>query len=715
MKDTSYPHQDLLQVSFVPARCAYLIRPGSSKGFDRAVAEASSRWAGVTEPILTVPKKGTVPEWSHQIIDIAGIQALVNVDADSDAAAKLAQQHTVPLVHISSIDEHRQISSFTVHPSYVSNDAGSLVLVSEESSRWQKAAVGFVTNSAHREVVESGTPNPYQLIEGLNHVLQIQFAGMSCLHRGQKFFGAHYAESASLVTPVILFVGANSLKDLQYFWNLRALSLPGLSGPSVIFIPATWAKGAISSDGLVERLHAAVAQRSTSSPDVFLTSVSLPHEYLTSLAEGLGFIPRDLGRIEYSMWAGRRTDEPPQKSTFMKRRIDVRQFLVGHREYGAVASQQILVFEAASTQVSVASPVALPGIGRGLLRLRSQAIKAVPKKTALAQNIVHAAHWRNGWLEYGVSLLQPILNFELRVPNVTESVDILLNAVTLSHNLSTDGALAHSLGQRFDTSVLLDPHVLRLIRELTTPRSKSLIKEVRKQERDWLPDEALELLSQWGGRVERRFLPLASLRQVLGADAVKVAEKLVGAKLADRGLIVDCKLCHITSFIPFRDTQSAPTCPACSAEASYRQDTNELVAAYRLSGLVDRASDQGVVQHVVALAAVSRMHRSVDLRLGVDLEWSDSARREADLFGVVDGRVVLGEVKSSGPSFTAAQIDRDVDLAKRVQADVYLMVCMEPLGAEAVAYAASTAMREGVELAVLTGPVMEYQDERYTM
>jgi hypothetical protein len=102
-------------VSVLPARAVYLIRAGSRAGFRRAIQEASTRWAGVTEPIIPVRKGGGVDDCWKQVVETANVNFSVNVDVPANDAPRAAEKLGLPLVELAHID---QVSPgiWTVHP-----------------------------------------------------------------------------------------------------------------------------------------------------------------------------------------------------------------------------------------------------------------------------------------------------------------------------------------------------------------------------------------------------------------------------------------------------------------------------------------------------------------------------------------------------------------------------------------------------------------------
>jgi hypothetical protein len=94
---------------------------------------------------------------------------------------------------------------------------------------------------------------------------------------------------------------------------------------------------------------------------------------------------------------------------------------------------------------------------------------------------------------------------------------------------------------------------------------------------------------------------------------------------------------------------------------------------YRLNALVDRASDQGVLPHLLAHGALNRWDPFTVLTMGTDVTVPSRARSvEIDLFGVHAGRLIMGEVKTKAEDFDSAQLRRDMSLARELGVDDYI-------------------------------------------
>lgn len=169
MDRRDYLGQSMMQVAVLPARAAYFIRTGSRTGFRRAVQEASTRWGGMTEPILPVPDDGEIPDELRETVAAAKVEAAVNVDVDDALAQRAADALGLPYVRIAKID-HVGAARFNCHPLHVNPPVqpSTLPVVAVDGAPlWQVAAAGFLSEDQAEELrptalaVRPGLPDEY--------------------------------------------------------------------------------------------------------------------------------------------------------------------------------------------------------------------------------------------------------------------------------------------------------------------------------------------------------------------------------------------------------------------------------------------------------------------------------------------------------------------------------------------------------------------------
>jgi len=63
----------------------------------------------------------------------------------------------------------------------------------------------------------------------------------------------------------------------------------------------------------------------------------------------------------------------------------------------------------------------------------------------------------------------------------------------------------------------------------------------------------------------------------------------------------------------------------------------------------------------------------------VDVWFGPDDKAEADVFGIRDGQILVGEVKTSATEFTPDQISRDITLSLRLKADAYVLAATDTI------------------------------------
>ena len=223
------------QVELLPSRVAYLVRSGSSSGFRRAVKEASSRWGGMKEPILRVYKNKRIEPWLVQIVELAGIDALVNIDISKFEADRISVQLGIPNVDLANIDSIRSPSGFTSNPfSLRKPGTAPYVLPKIDADLWQIVAAGDLTNEVEKFLLEDECP--IQRTEFPDFIARSVLSKSTMLDATVKDFDENWASNISGEIPALIWVTKpNSLVDCLWFWNLRVLA-PLRFSPSPMFI-----------------------------------------------------------------------------------------------------------------------------------------------------------------------------------------------------------------------------------------------------------------------------------------------------------------------------------------------------------------------------------------------------------------------------------------------------------------------------------------------
>jgi hypothetical protein len=705
-----YLGQEEFQVIVSPARVAYLIREKSESGYRRAVEEASTRWGGVSEPIVWLDEHGKLPALWEQIVQCAAVDELVNVDEVPTRAEAIGRELGLPVVAIEHIDVG--IGRLTCHPSAVTRetvsnpnkmfgDGMALATVwhfAEPSlGLWALTAGGALSSSAKAQVAEQGDAVARQT-EPMNFAMD-QIGGQTLIDRTASQFEECWVGAPSpIVQPAIVWiVGADDqLLECTYYWNLRALRSFGAERSPMLILPDELIDGWLGFHNQIDSLL--LRRPDLFAPDVALMSLKVDAERRRAIAGKWGLIEDD--NPPRSTYALPLPSDRTRPFTF-RVDVDFTSNFLGERRYGETTHVSVQVFREETT-VDFESPVRFRGPGQFLATFGSRVLNYLPRREALARRVHQNGTWGNGGLVLGCHTLSP-QKHQIRLPSSPEVVAVLLGDATAHWSRSDKGQIGERVSEVLESAELLGLGMFEAIRELTTRRSTHLYKEIERREHTEEELDRARFVAESGGRFDRRFLSASQLGSVPKEHRVDVAERLVALGLAERGYRVDCDRCGLTSFVPVPTVDAAASCPGCRAPQRYVRGPSALDVFYRLNSLIDHASDQGVLPHLMAIAALSGKRTDVFGLPGVDLRFVDDSVAELDLFGIAQGKVFAGEVKTSTSEFTLDQVARDVALSKRVQADIHVLACIEEVDADVLAEATRLASEAGLTLEVL-GP-----------
>lgn len=691
-----YVGPTMVRAAVLPGRAVYLVTDESEKGLRRAVQEACTRWGGMTEPIIPVKQDGEVDPWCEQVVSLSRADSAVNVDVDPEDAAAVAGKLGLTLVPLADIDA-TGTAAFTVHPSAVGPEQmpGSIayVMASEKRQLWEVAGAGDLTD-AHLESITAGTF--YTRRPSDDEVARSQLAGGTLVERTCSQFSEHWARGGPGYAPAVVWVTQpGSFLDCVYFWNLRVLRPLRLASLPMLLLPA----GRVQHWLHFPDMLAHVLQRPDEfAPDVALSSISVSESELHDTAALLGLQPHEgEPRVGHAWPAPLRT--PPYT---YRVDLDPRSWQVFERSYGQFTDVDVQLFRDKTT-VRFTSPVSFRAGGRALVHFSGAALEGLPRRTAVAERILRNSSWSNGSLQIASQAVNEYL-FQIHVPELPEVTAALLGRVTARHELSAKkGQAGMAWLDQADISPLAEPGVFAAIRELTTPRSRNLLRELRKLRRDGAVDgELAEIAAHWGGRSERRYRSTEQLTNLPEGQAAAALERLCAAGWAERGLQIACSACGLPSFVPLQQASGRATCPGCSSPATY-EIGSALTVYYRLNSHLDLLSDQGVLPHLLTVAALQRQGKKSHFLPGVDVWFSqdDSDKAEADIFGVRDGQVLCGEVKTSVSEFTTDQIVRDVNLSARLGGDAHILAATDNIPDEVASEAQQLCEAKGLDLIVM--------------
>ncbi|MFI6530758.1 hypothetical protein [Streptomyces uncialis] len=686
MDSRRYLGQAGMEAAVLPSRAAYLIAGGSEAGFRAAVTQASGRWGGMTEPIVEVRAPG-LSQQHEQTVRIVGVEALVNIDADPLAAKEIAAGLGLPLVDLEDIRKHTVV--FTCSPAEVrefTDPAYAPIAASPTAPLWQLAVAGCV-KSGHREHA--------RVSEWEDEFGRCQLRNDTRIQDTIAQFG-EYESITPGHTPLVLWVvEGEGLEDSLDFWNTRALRPVDTIDMPMLLLPGAdavrhWLNFS------EQMAHLLGSRPGHFAPDVVLVSRSASPKQLLEFASVLGLEPCD-----EEPRAGARIPIPPARTAPFTYRTDLdpTDWVTLERHYGVPTSLDVQVFADGPSTLRFAQPVRFNGPAGALVRFWGEPLLGLPVRQSIAQLVHPDAQWRDGKLQLAFLSMSHQLAVQMTFPPLPQATEQLLDDVATAHQLSSAGRLGTALAERAESSALLEPGVYEAAIALTTPRSKELMRRLQELRADGSPDA--ELAATWGGRSERRYLPADRLPNVRADDRAAAMEWLCALGWAERGLESICPSCASRSFVPLSQTSGSPQCPGCGAVSAYQSGGAPTAVHYRLDSFTDRASDNGLLPHLLVIAELCRRRPRSHFLPGTDVTFADGGQEEVDIFGIWDGKVLSGEVKTSSSEFDEAQLRRDVALSRRLGADIHLLASVTTVDTTVRGAAGELCDAAGLELVIL--------------
>lgn len=640
-------------------------------------------------------------DWARTVVELARVDGAVNVDLPDDQARTAAAALSLDYVRIDDIDRWG-ITATTCHPSWVgpaTPPGQRLVIAGPPGELWQAVAAGDLP-ADHLAGIDHSVLSVLPSA-GPDDVGRAQLNDTTLLRRTLASFGETIGSQAPMPTSTVVWVTEpDDLHDCWDFWNARALA-PVRFGPMpMILLPHNQIQHWLKFDTQFEHI---LRRRAEFTPDVLLTSTNIPDAALDEIASLL-----HLERTDDAIQRGHNFSAAVRTPPFTYRVVpNVGPLVRFTRIYGVSTQVDIHVFDSGTT-ARFASPVAFRARST-LMRFGGAPFRGLPRRPVIAKLVEQNAIWREDAIQVGTMALEQYA-FPLHIPSLQQATHTLLADATTSYQPSHKGRLATGIQRNIDLAVLRRPNLFKVVRQLTTPRMKQFITEAKKQFKghdkiDEIIDKLKPLAEEWGARSERKTATAYNLNKGATPDNVAALEQLCDLSWAERGLRVKCTDCGLDTFVPLNDVapRGSATCRGCGSRQNYASGNSEISIFYRLDSLVDLASDQGVIPHLITIAELNRREPQSWFLPGVDARFADRENPlEADIFGVYGGRVAAGEVKTSGSDFTDDQITKDIDICRRLRADLYIMSAIDTIADEAQSTAKSLCADAGLDLIVLT-------------
>jgi hypothetical protein len=673
--------QAVVNLDIRPIRLAYLVRQGSRSDFRAAALEATSRWGGIQEFIVPVRRNGQIDKIWQQLLRLFPVDYFcATFAAPVSLTSSLQGSYDIQVLDLAQV----QSRWYGIHAlgAYRAERASGLEIVAAANSRdvLNLAALGGFTDETHHEAWASRGAVVRLSPESVNTVAA-QLSGATLIGASGYQCGETLLRGLA-GGPVLLWIAKpNSLPDALDFWNTRALSPLRLAPMKTCVITPT-----LPADSRLRApiVAAVLASSRPMAPDVLLFSKTVPVQERETIAAQLGLEMFTGNRPEYDPLPGGR---PAGRALSGRATWDPFNFVFREREPGQRATVLTLI-QPDETIVRVGSPVEFSSSIGGAVRARFSGptqFKLPPGKS-IGRLFHDLAIVHQGAVEIQTDT-NVQYEFRLRVPLASDLLTASLGDKGIAFELSDKGRLASgALNLTRDIQVFRGENALRVIEALTTHRFAYELREARSQLKK--SDEELEALAARLQEVRQLARSAEQIASEIGrrygstraADIVPVLGDLVDKGLVRRGLMVSCNLCRFPSFVELDGVRSPMICPACGSVAKFVSGPGgEPTLHYRLNALLDRASDNGVMGHLVGVAALQRENSSAFVLPGVNLSLPGLGKREVDLLCLVEGEIGIGEAKTSAELFDEGQLKRDLATARAIGAVVYVLVCIEQL------------------------------------
>jgi hypothetical protein len=290
-----------------------------------------------------------------------------------------------------------------------------------------------------------------------------------------------------------------------------------------------------------------------------------------------------------------------------------------------------------------------------------------------------------GFVPAEARLDQALARPRLRCPEAKEIFSKLLSADGLR--------LEESAAGRYTRATLevwggLD----ELARDFANPGTASMLEGYRSKE----PDAAGIYLDN----LERRYLSFEDIKRLSGMDtptARHAIDAYLNRGILTRGLILQCPECHFSAWYTVSQLGRGFSCPRCRKESpivqrAWRQPIEEPIWYYELTEMAFQAIDHDVRATILALASLKKGTRAFLFTPEMDVFRGDDGIAEIDIWAVADGRVLVGEAKTTDRLDPSAK--RETEKLKKL-----LTVAQAAFADEVVLATTQSAWRTATEIA----------------
>ncbi len=272
------------------------------------------------------------------------------------------------------------------------------------------------------------------------------------------------------------------------------------------------------------------------------------------------------------------------------------------------------------------------------------------------------------------------------------------------------------LGGIKDLGVIIEPDVFELLVRMTPRRIERIVKDLKKEiTSDLSEDRIYDLLNKNVADLSM----LVSLRAVNAEELHKIVpgkvtdktrfyarvQELYEKKVLLRGKSFKCPFCEGDLWFPLEAIGESNKCYRCNQQVAipvyYRGNT--LGDAFRLNKLIVNAIDQGVLPVLLTISFLSNQRFYGEKYLyDCEVRLKDGAKllSEIDIIFTLGRRLGIGEIKADR-GFELEQVNRLLDIARRVRADLLLFSTLKSTKSEEVKELQSYLAGQNLEVPAL--------------
>ncbi|MET8347507.1 hypothetical protein [Streptomyces microflavus] len=340
------------------------------------MTQASSRWGGMTEPIVEAHASG-LSQLHEQTVRIAKVEALVNIDADLLAAEEIAEGLGLPVVPFADMWKYGVV--FTCSPAEVrefTDPAYAPIAASPTGPLWQPAAAGCV---------KPGLREYARVSEREDEFGRCQLRKDTRIQDTVAQFGEYLSLTPGHTSLVLWVVEGEGFADSLDFWNTRALR-PVDTIDMPMPMPMLLLPGADAVEHWLDFpeqvAHLLGSRPGRFAPDVALVSRSASPEQLLELASVLGLEP-----TEDEPRAGARIPALPARTAPFTFRTDLEPtaWVTLEHHYGVPTSFDVQVFADGPGTLRIAQPVRFNGRAGALVRFSGEPLLGLPARPSIAE------------------------------------------------------------------------------------------------------------------------------------------------------------------------------------------------------------------------------------------------------------------------------------------------------------------------------------------